>query len=353
MKLILSLLVIIFYTTGAVAESRWWNKGRGYDPFTGATPDGIVLDNQSASNLIDSCMPDSPAERFTLSFRSDNRHANPITRYKYKTDDNEVRSQRLPEWGFFITDSHGKRITVSVASTEESDGISSRAATKVTVRSDMSSSPIASKTLSGVNHPFAGENIWNLRFDKGHLLLSSGAHNQEVLAETDIPLNDMASFGFAASPAACVIISDIILTDNSQSSRQTSELWSDVSLLEDYLDATESGIEGYWTVFDRNLDESLLIPGGDYRLAIVKDLDRYAIIYLEGAKVNPSFWHPGMVKGYLMPTHFEGIYDAVWYDAEGLPMSRDIKAQSGEGETIIIRFPYQDSTLRLRKIRKK
>lgn len=82
----------------------------------------------------------------------------------------------------------------------------------------------------------------------------------------------------------------------------------------------------------------------------MKDGERYAILYIGGAKVNQGKWKTGMVKGYLYPDPFEGIYSVEWNDAEGMRLTESVKAQAGEGSTLTIQFPYQSSVLRLRKL---
>lgn len=120
--------------------------------------------------------------------------------------------------------------------------------------------------------------------------------------------------------------------------------------LKQRLDDSEDPLEGIWVIFDRTLDESLLRLGGDYKLAIVKNHDRYDIIYLEGARVNGNIWKPGMIKGHLLPTPFSGLYNLRWKDSEGKVLSNSITAQSGEGNTLLLQFPYHSSTIRLRRI---
>ena len=87
-----------------------------------------------------------------------------------------------------------------------------------------------------------------------------------------------------------------------------------------------------------------------YKWHQVKEDEKYLLIYLEGARVNSSLWKAGKVKGILHPSHFKGIYEATWIDSQGLPLSHEIKAQEGEGDTLTFSFPYQSSTIRLRKI---
>ena len=51
----------------------------------------------------------------------------------------------------------------------------------------------------------------------------------------------------------------------------------------------------------------------------------------------------------MKPTGFNDIFDIVWYDSEGLPVSNEIKGQYADG-TLSISFPYHNSELRLRRL---
>lgn len=115
-------------------------------------------------------------------------------------------------------------------------------------------------------------------------------------------------------------------------------------------------LEGVWRVLDRTLDESLLRLGGDYRLAMV-DLDggrTYSLVYLDGAKINATAWTRGMEKGRISQGAFENIFSLEWCDSQGAVMSHDLSASlDPETMTLTLLFPYQDSTVRLRKTSEK
>ncbi len=116
------------------------------------------------------------------------------------------------------------------------------------------------------------------------------------------------------------------------------------------LKRSRSKVEGVWMIYDRMLDEKLLRTGGDYKLAVVKDGDKYLMVYLGGAERRSDRWVPGMVKGILRDTPFENVYDVEWLDAGGRRMQGDVKGEL-DGNTLKIFLPAYNSDFRLRKIK--
>lgn len=304
-----------------------WNKGRGYSPFLFATPDGISIVNRSASPVIDSCRLETASGPYSLTFRASASDA---------------------PWGFFISSGKEGKTWVTV-SRNESDGVlSSSPSLLVSASRDAGNTVLAETSVKEGLDIFNGPNIWRVVSADGRVSISAG--NRSPVAVIDYPVADsgLVSFGFAAAPGGRLRIEDVSLRPVSPLS--SVPLAIDPELIKQRIASSDDPLVGYWTLFDRTLDEDLLRTGGDYRLAIIKDDGLYLIIYLEGALVNAAKWKPGMVKGILSPGYFPGIYDVSWTDAEGLVMTRDIKAQSGEGDTLLIQFPYQSSSLRLRKV---
>lgn len=125
------------------------------------------------------------------------------------------------------------------------------------------------------------------------------------------------------------------------------------SLAERVRRAGEAGdlLAGEWQVYDRTLEESLLRIGGDYRLYILPDTEGWTGYYASGAGVCPDSWTPGRVKMRIHTTSFPDHYATEWHDAMGLPMTHDIIATLDDEEMVLtIRFPYQQSELRLKRL---
>lgn len=60
--------------------------------------------------------------------------------------------------------------------------------------------------------------------------------------------------------------------------------------------------------------------GGHYRLGLLPVEDGYDLVYLSGARVNSAAWRPGMRKGHLTATAYQGHYLLHWTDATGRPL---------------------------------
>lgn len=116
-----------------------------------------------------------------------------------------------------------------------------------------------------------------------------------------------------------------------------------------YLSSSTDPVEGYWRYLDRDMDEECLRLGGDYRLAAVREGEGYLLLYVDGARVNDVAWHPGMMKGRLVPTPFVNNYDLVWYDSLRDGMGPECHA-SVNGSVMTLEFPlYNKGRIRLYK----
>lgn len=326
-----------------------WNKGRGYTPFRYATDNGIIIHNPTHLTVKDGICLSDTLSNFSLTFRAENMSCHPSGRAIYTDSAGKRRQRKNPEWSFWLADENSDTIFLTVSSEEIPDQISSAPAMCVKAHGNGEELSTPAILKEGVDC-FSGVNIWNVRATSRQINIYAGNHGMRPVLSIPCDRIKMTGFGFAVSPAANIRITDISLTDETLQSLIPHPIWKDTDTLCRYLDASTDPVEGYWIVFDRNLEESLLVPGGDYRLAIVKDSGCYLILYLSGARTNSQSWQPGMIKGILTPDPFPATYSLIWNDAEGLPLTKDIKAQIVEESIIEIQFPYHSSSMRLRKL---
>lgn len=115
---------------------------------------------------------------------------------------------------------------------------------------------------------------------------------------------------------------------------------------------------GHWRFLDRDTDSRWGEPGGRYTLAVVPHDDRkvwvgdgadYDILYVSGAESNGSHWMPGMLKGHLYRTGFDGYYRAVWYDAWFGDMGDEVSAMVSGG-LMEVRFPVYHGLMRFEAV---
>lgn len=319
-------------------SSRYWNALRGYAPFTYATPSGVEINNATSLPISDSCRLSKASDSFTLTFR--------MTNHAFRS----IGKPGTRPCGFFLTAKDGEKVWLTVETEEKSDLISSSSLTKLSLYKDGAPAPLASSSTGEGISPYGEGNIWKITVNDGKISVAAGRHALTELIAAPLGEKKYSSFGFTVSPGGKISVADISFEPLSYAGIAAPGKWADTAMLREYLLSSSDPMEGYWTVFDRSLDESLLRLGGDYRLAIVKDGVNYLLLYLGGASVNASSWLPGMTKAILRPDSFPGIYNLEWIDSQGLPLNHQIKAQSGEENTLSLQFPYQDSSIRLRKI---
>lgn len=342
---------IIFFlmllSVGIKVESKTlnWNKGRGYEPFRHAMSEGILIDNASDTLTYDYMRLANPTKDFSLKFRGRNLNGNPLKKYTYTTREGKKVGVNNPHWGFFLT---GEKDTLifSVKGKETPTVTESLPCLEISYY-NLSKGTKEIINLRDKVNPYDGDNIWQLKTNDNNLQLFVGdkSLNQvyECRAESII-----TGFGLFAGWGARILISDIQTEyDEGPLADRNSNFMEEI---EDYLSESEDPMEGYWTLFDRELEESLIKLGGRYDLVCVKEGEGYVFLYLDGANVNSQNWKPGDLKATLIPTPFSDIYEVEWIDSVKEPMTQDIKAQKGDGDTFSIQFPYQSSKIRLRKI---
>lgn len=114
---------------------------------------------------------------------------------------------------------------------------------------------------------------------------------------------------------------------------------------------TGDPLEGIWTYFDRDTDDSHARLGGRYRLGVIRDdaTGEYLIIYLGGAVVNPDGWRTGMIKGRLVATPFVDQYTLQWYDSamEQVDIDVDAYATLDNSALLTLAFPLYKTSFRL------
>lgn len=338
-------LILVFPAPGMRGETtRHWNLSRGYSPFRHAQKDCLLIENNSGQDVEDIYSLPLAASDISFSFKAKNRTGKPAISYSYETGDGERRKIHNPFWGFLIV-LRSDTLLFTVTNEEIPAGIESLPATvvRVTGRNINKSFNITEGT-----NPFDGFNHWALGIADGEMTLLEGNHGIKEIFSLPLSADEITAIGFLAGKGCCLEVRDINLSCRPVMPDEMSSF--EIDRLPEYFNDTDDPFEGYWTVFDRELEESLLKMGGDYQLACVREGDNYFFIYIEGASVNRKNWQPGDIKAVLSPTPFPGIYNVKWYDAGKEILSHEIKAQRGEGTTLTIQFPYQQSKLRLRKL---
>lgn len=107
---------------------------------------------------------------------------------------------------------------------------------------------------------------------------------------------------------------------------------------------------GIWTYFDEEVETRVAMKGGRYKLALLpSDNGGYDLIYLSGAEVEPYRWHPGALKGQLIPTPFANTFTLYWIDSAGKEIADETPYASIEGAIMTLVFPLQKAKFRFVK----
>ena len=216
------------------------------------------------------------------------------------------------------------------------------------IATEISDAGITGQTTEGMD-PFTGTNAFLLSLDQGHFTLLGGNREYKPILSWDSEIEYPDSIGFFVSPGGLLEIEDIAIMFPASGYNLEDSEYADPDMLRSYLMRSSDPKEGIWKVYDRSLEENMLRMGGDYTLALIRDNGGYKGYYLDGAKTLPETWQAGMLKCRLTETGFPDIYDVEWIDATGETLTKDIKARY-ESPLFTITFPYQSSTLRLRKL---
>lgn len=322
-----------------------WNKGRGYNSFSHATNEGIAINNLTDSLILDCFNFPEPSTDLKLSFRLKNNNGKPNKGYPYYSPEGDKKSVKNPFYGFIII-TETDTLAFTLNPHEEIYTQDSQPAVRLKF-TDNNQRTIEETLRNGIS-TIGNDNIWSVSLSDNLLSLYAGDKGLKEIMSIPLNVSLFSGFGFFAGWGSDIVVSDISATVSQYP--ETTTLSNNIEDLQSYFKKSKDNMEGYWTLFDRELEETLLKTGGDYTLACIKDGEEYLFLYLDGAIVNKDKWKPGDIKIKLIPTPFEGIYYVEWHDAMKDILSNDIKAQTGEGNTLLIQFPYQSSKLRLRKI---
>lgn len=337
------LFVLLFITLIVKAETLNWNRGRGYEPFRFATEEGVKISNPGDTLVYDYIKLPFSSKELTLGFRAKDISGSPNKKYFYVTGNGDKITTSNPGWGCFIT-CEKDTIVISIKGKEHHTITETVPSLEISIYKLFKKEKKVVTMTKKINHN-DGDNLWEINLTDGIFSLNGGNNGILKIAEFDEE-SMVTGFGFFAGWGGTVLISDI-----SAEFPEPYPSSKNFDLIIERIKDTNDDIEGYYILFDREMEESLLKLGGMYTLVCVKENDNsYSLFYVDGAKINLKNWNPGDLKAKLVSTPFPDVFTVEWYDAMKTVMKNDIKAQKGEGNTLIFQFPYHSSKLRLRKI---
>lgn len=266
--------------------------------------------------------------------------------------DFRVADATMKGWTADISDSRGDGFRLSVRPTAENDpfGDSSRDALSVAVSDRADGSKLAETIVSDGIDPFRGPNAWRLtRVGDRWSVRAGNREYRDVLEFSRVmEVPRMPEIASAANGGISVTLMQLDI----ESTQFADAMISDVDSLLSAVDGKRSEIKGVYSLFDHGYDDKYASLGGEYRVAVApaEENGRYSMVYLGGARSYSDVWTPGMRKALLKATPFANIFDVEWTDAEGNLMRHDVQAEFDPlSETLLVNFPYQNSSLRFRK----
>lgn len=337
-RLILLMLALLL-TLAAQAAPRYWSRFGGTLPI----PAEGLLGADSATSLV---LPlDSAIRGFELTMAFENLHADPLKSYRTLINGIPGRTN-YPSWGIAMKDSAGGEVRLSFTPDLIPGPINDTSSTLVTISDESGTGSVLRP--ADFNHNSA-RNIIRIAVADSLWTLSCGKDTPAAVLASGKLDNTPATLELFTDPGALVRIIHLRLEETMATvSLPAIDPWE---LTADYFALRPDPREGFWAPAERDFDEDLIRLGGDYIFALLSnDSGGYALYYISGARSKADAWIPGMMKVNLAPSVIPGRYDVEWFDADFLPLSKDIIASFDDSGRLVISFPYQNSTLTLQRI---
>lgn len=338
---------IVSMSSPASAQTVRMNAARGYSGFKGSMSAGVRVVNMADTVALDLMEVREPVASFDFSARVANRHSHPSRRYSYTDSKGKKHGAILPSWGIAAVCGADTVYVEFKISESEKNAFDSSSVWQMRAANAQGACLNQAEIAEGCD--FHGLNGLTLRRRGSQWQIFGGNRSSNLLLEFDYHADPTLAIGWEAMPGAEIEATDISFVPIA--SLVGEKLVADIDELVKAFPYSSDYREGIWRAYDRSLDESMLKMGGDYTVALRREgPGNFSVIYVSGAKVNSSLWRPGMLKGRLVASTYPDVFDVEWRDADGNFMSHDIKAQMESPSVLSIQFPYQNSSLRFRKV---
>ncbi len=196
---------------------------------------------------------------------------------------------------------------------------------------------------------FTGDNLLIIEHADGKTAIKLGNDKQsEIMVLVGAEYSEKLTAGIISYPGSKVSVERFVIKSKENPADKIKTQWT-LELLEEHFRNSDDPNEGFWQYLDRDIEEKQLALGGNYKLALVKDGNGYAVIYVYGAKVNASKWKTGILKGYLEETVFSDEYNLVWYDSDMEAMTEELSAKIEQSTVLTLRFPIHKTQIRFAK----
>ncbi len=352
---------IIFLSFSLYSKTLYLNSDNGYgslsDSIQGSnvTVGGALIINNSHKNPVFHITKFNPENgSYYFEMKIANHHNIEGKEYKY-TDGNKNIKILNPAWGMvweYRDSLNYCSLELKCANSNLHDLFDKRSMKLEINRVENGKKRLLkSDEISENINLHTGENVMAIKYHHGVTSVMIGNKILRTIHTFETPQHsDEIGVGIIVGSGAKINLTNAVLEFIPSPQIALKSLW-DAENLDKYFAEHNDIYEGYWDYLDRTLDETRLRIGGRYRIALVKSDCGYDIIYVDGAKVNDSAWVPGMIKGKLRDTRFEGQYDLEWNDALMKPFNIDVYARIIDNVILELNFPIQKSKIRFSKAR--
>lgn len=311
-----------------------------WDTDTGA----VKLYNGSCSARATAMPWPARSSRYAVVSRSRNLHPYPDRNYPPAR-----RCGTSPAHGLRLTSLHGDTLTAMLAVRHIDNMLGGDDVAMLMLRLVRPGrEPVTESLTLGKKalRRMGAETILRLSSQGGTLTAEVGAPQLTVVWRADGISFTVDSLSYLLAPGAAVELCGGTAICYPEPDNAT----ADVDSLRQAVRYSSDMLEGEWLYLDRTADESLLRPGGTYRLLISKDReDAYNMYYIDGASVRRGWWRPGMLKG-RMESMGNGRFRLLWRDAAGDWMASGLTAALEQEDVISLIFPYQSATVRFSRV---
>lgn len=358
-RLLLCFLLMLFSSPIMNSQSQYYtylNDFNGLKNHDNEVRNNILIESNYSSEIHFSLIDfDCKNSEFTISMKIANKSN--LSGKSFKVYDNNDKFYKItnPIWGFvwnYKDRNNYQMIRLKGHNTLLHDILDERSLIVDVLNVSYGNIEIV-KTLSlnkGVNLYDGYNSIW-LKYDGNNTYLYIGDDNPILIDKINISYDDSMKTGYFVGSGSMIELERFITKKNIIKERILLTKWNRNNL-NDFLKSDSIGdIEGLWTYFDRNIDETKLKLGGKYKLVIAKNKNGcYDLLYYSGAVVNNLKWTSGMLKGRLSPTRFKDNYDLVWYDSVFEELNDDTYATIEEnGNIMTLYFPKEKGQIRFVK----
>lgn len=343
MNRLLTFLLLLSSLFPIAADSIYIPDNGDYHPF-----DSNIVRNNTTDTLSYSIPLNDSSACLTANLRIINLRGNPDFAFKITSSDGKTVKVTNPEWGIRL---NGDNCNLDITFTPFAKG-NILGIDKSGIKVDIASNnrTIASAQWTD-NISTDKENMYLLQRNGDEWTLKCGnSIDPNCISFSTANSGSIHNLETILYPAAALDIRYIGITsvDPFPVPPAVGMDW-----IRERLNTSHDNITGIWEVYDYDINPDYISDRPSLRLALIPDNDgTLSLYYLDGYGKEEPLWERGMLKAFLTPSPFDGIYNMEWYNADFRKMDKYLTADLSNPQVIKLIFTKQQSSIRLLKIKK-